>query len=64
MTQWPEVYRKIHAAGKKIQVYGLDALDAVARQIGTAKGIVAIVGGSVAEEASIRERLKRYNVEV
>lgn len=64
MTQWPEVYRKIHAAGKKIQVYGLDALDAVARQIGTAKGIVAIVGGDVSETEAIRERLKKYDVEI
>jgi hypothetical protein len=63
MTQWPEVYRKIHAAGKKIQVYGLDALDAVARQIGTARGIVAIVGGSVEDEPAIRERLRKYDVE-
>jgi len=63
MTQWPQVYRKIHAAGKKIQVYGLDALDAVARQIGTASGIVAIVYAHVDEEASIRKRLKSYGVE-
>ncbi len=63
MTQWPQVYRKIHAAGKKIQVYGLDALDAVSRQIGTARGIVAIVGGHIDEEAAIRARLKAYGVD-
>ncbi len=61
-TDWPQVYRKIHAAGKKIQVYGLDALDVVARHIGTAKGIVAIVNAPVSEESSIRERLKHYDV--
>ncbi len=63
MTQWPDVYRKIHAAGKKIQVYGLDALDAVAQQIGTAKGIVAVVNSTVAEEDIIRQRLKQYGVD-
>jgi hypothetical protein len=63
MTDWPQVYRKIHAAGKKIQVYGLDALDAVARQIGTARGIVAIVNAHLDEEPAIRERLKHYGVE-
>jgi len=62
MTDWPQVYRKIHAAGKKIQIYGMEALDAVAQQIGTAKSIVAIVGAPASEEAALRERLKQYGV--
>lgn len=63
MTGWPEVYRRIHAAGVKIQVYGLDALDAVARQIGTAAGIVAVVNGHVDETDAIRRRLRSYGLE-
>jgi len=40
-TVWPEVYRKIRDAGKLIQCWGnLDTLDALAVQLGTAKGIV------------------------
>lgn len=35
---WPEVYKKVSAAGKKIQAFeGFDALDAVISQTGAAR---------------------------
>jgi len=43
---WPEVYRKIRDAGKKIQMFGdLRTLDAVAGQLGSAEGIALIASG-------------------
>jgi hypothetical protein len=43
LTQWPEVYRKIRAAGKRMQIWGsLDVLDTIASQIGTAEGLILI----------------------
>ena len=39
-SQWPEVYQKIHKAGKYIQVWdGYDCIRAVEQQIGTSAGI-------------------------
>jgi 5-methyltetrahydrofolate--homocysteine methyltransferase len=41
MHNWPELYRKIHEAGKLIQIAGTPrTLDAVVEQIGTGEGIV------------------------
>ncbi|MBM4142547.1 MAG: hypothetical protein FJ225_02990 [Lentisphaerae bacterium] len=57
VTEWPAVYRKIHAAGKRIQLFGdLNTLDTVASQIGTAEGIILIAGETRADDA---ERLLR-----
>ena len=43
---WPDVYRRIHQAGKLIQLYAengdLELLDVVADQIGSADGIILI----------------------
>lgn len=63
MSEWPDVYRKIKAAGKRIQLFeGLDTLDAVADQIGGGAGIVLITGGSVKDEPEIRDRLAKWGV--
>ena len=60
-THWPEVYRKIHEAGKLIQVSGsLDMLDAIADQIGTAVGICLMTWPPASERATVEEHLKRY----
>ena len=54
MSQWPEVYQKIHAAGKLIQSFGPPhVLRAIAEQIGTAKGILHI--GTVGEDGTREE---------
>jgi len=65
-AHWPEVYRKIHAAGKRVQVIdgGFDTLEAVIDQLGSARGIHCIgIQGTVAEEASLRRRLQTHGVE-
>jgi hypothetical protein len=43
-TNWPEVYRKIHEAGKFIQIWKEtdDSLDVIADQIGSAESIILI----------------------
>ena len=54
MDHWPEVYRKIRAAGKRIQVFNTESdsdiriIDMLAEQLGSAEGIIVI--------ASIRRR--------
>ena len=63
---WPEVYQKIHASGKLIQIIigGFDAVDAVIEQIGTASGIQhQIIWGSVGDEKLTRQRLSQYGIE-
>lgn len=65
-AHWPEVYRKIHAAGKKIQLIDVrfDELNAVMEQIGTGRGIHSVgLPAPVAEEAKIRKRLEQYGIE-
>lgn len=62
---WPEVYRKMAAAKKKIQVMGnFDALDAVMSQIGTGKG-VCLSGqwGWEEDSAVVRKKLACHGVE-
>lgn len=63
---WPEVYRKIHAGGKRIQLYcggdHYNGIDVIAEQIGTAKGIVAIVDMDVDREAEALALLEKYGV--
>ncbi len=56
---WPELYRKIRKAGKLIQLFGgLDTLDAVATQLGSAEGII-VVGGS-ATQAEIDDFRRKW----
>lgn len=65
---WPEVFRKIHAAGKLIQCYAdFDELEAIIKQIGTGKGIqrhckygYSAITGS---ESEIRRHLEVYGIE-
>jgi 5-methyltetrahydrofolate--homocysteine methyltransferase len=62
---WPEIYRKIHAAGKKIQIVngGFNALDTVIEQIGTSNGIhVWNLYAAIENEAEIKAKLSRYGI--
>jgi 5-methyltetrahydrofolate--homocysteine methyltransferase len=60
-THWPEVYRKIRAAGKLIQIWGdIATLDILAGQLGSAKGICLLAGCQPADEKKILEGLRRY----
>ncbi len=66
ITQWPEVYKKIRAAGKLIQIYssqspyGWDSLDIIADQLGSAKGIIIIGGGGKEDEEKIGQVIEKY----
>jgi len=61
-TQWPEVYRKIHNAGKLIQIFGdINTLDIIADQIGSAKGII-LVGWGSGNEDELNKGLEKYGV--
>jgi hypothetical protein len=60
---WPEVFRKIRTAGKLVQVFGnIATLDAIAGQLGSAKGICLIGWEDAAYEGPLREGLARYGV--
>ncbi|HQK73172.1 MAG TPA: hypothetical protein PL044_05290 [Clostridiales bacterium] len=64
MRHWPEVYKKIHAAGKKIQIFGgLDTLDAVGAQIGDFSCIcVKSDLGWCPDAGDVIRRLKEYGL--
>ena len=66
ITQWPDVYRKIHKAGKLIQIFGgqsphgLHAVDIIADQIGSAKGIAYIGSDSIDNEDQVNRFLEKH----
>lgn len=61
MAHWPEVYRKIRDAGKLIQIFGgLDILDALAEQLGSAEGICLVGSENVSREREVMAGLRRY----
>jgi hypothetical protein len=63
MRYWPDVYRKIHRAGKLVQLIGgFDVLDAVAEQIGTARGIYTTTEYPLAQAEWVMRNLERYGV--
>lgn len=64
--EWPDVYRRIRAAGKLMQVWDgteLRMLDTLTEQIGTAKGIILVTGVGRNNERDARRLLERYGVE-
>lgn len=66
ITHWPEVYRKIARAGKRIQISsgqsdrGLEALDVLADQLGSAKNIIMIAGAPARECSRVFKCLERF----
>ena len=68
VSRWPEVYRKVRDAGKLIQVFtgqreggdGLDVLDILADQLGSAEGIILIGSVDVSREKDLEKLLARY----
>ncbi|MFH1006806.1 MAG: hypothetical protein V1800_04795 [Candidatus Latescibacterota bacterium] len=58
---WPEIYRKIHDAGKLIQLWGdMETLDAVVAHIGTTEGVVLFSSADVSEKPKAIEFLEKY----
>lgn len=64
MAHWPRVYGKIREAGKLVQLFGgPEILDAVADQLGSARGIVLITGADASREDEMRRWLEGYGVD-
>jgi len=64
ITHWPEVYKKIRKAGKRIQIFGGPReLDALAEQLGSAEGIILIGGADQKQEKEITAWLRKYGAE-
>ncbi len=64
-AHWPEVYRKIHNAGKLIQLYGsvpCPELDTLVEQVGTGKGIILIGDAPLDRKDEVLEFLAKYGV--
>ena len=66
VSQWPEVYRRIREAGKLIQVFGsqypggLEIIDVLADQLGSAKGIVFVGDDDLSQDAKVEKFLAKY----
>lgn len=61
--EWPEVFQKIQAAGKNMQIIeGIAGFDEVAGTLGTAKGLQTCWGGSVKDKDMYLEALRKYKV--
>ncbi|MGQ9662249.1 MAG: hypothetical protein ACUVWX_07940 [Kiritimatiellia bacterium] len=60
-TQWPDVYRKIHRAGKLIQIWGdMETLDTILKQIADTRGVIVFSSFSRSERRSAIEFLQKY----
>jgi len=61
-TQWPEVYRKIQKAGKRIQIYleRMDCLDVIADQIGAAEDIIILGWADRSREKDVIAMCEKY----
>ncbi len=64
-ANWPELYRAIQAAGKKIQVVngGVEALHAIRRQTGSLKGVHSLkLHAPLSERAQMEDQLAALGV--
>lgn len=63
ITEWPDVYRKISEAGKKIQIFGtMDELNIIADQIGRADNIVLIGSYERSRRDDLSRELEAYGI--
>jgi 5-methyltetrahydrofolate--homocysteine methyltransferase len=63
--EWPEVYEKIHEAGKKIQLFeDPETLDRIADRLGTAESILFMCEDRFPDDGSRAEFLEKYGVPV
>lgn len=63
--KWPEVYRKIHAAGKKAQICGgsMEDVDAIVQQVGVDNFFQTNMGIPQTDQSTIRRWLTKYRIE-
>jgi 5-methyltetrahydrofolate--homocysteine methyltransferase len=62
-SEWPEVYRKIRDAGKRIQVLGgMKEFDAVAEQLGSAEGLYTSIYLNASRRSEAEAFLSKYGV--
>ncbi|MDA0746552.1 MAG: hypothetical protein O2954_08525 [bacterium] len=60
---WPEVYRKIRKAGKRIQFAGtMETFETIVAQLGSAEGIVFMGTADMSEEREVMGFLEKYGV--
>jgi 5-methyltetrahydrofolate--homocysteine methyltransferase len=65
-ANWPEIYQKIHAAGKLIQIISgeFEAIEAITQQIGTSQGLQYHMILATPDRASeIRAKLQDYGID-
>lgn len=65
-SHWPELYQKIHAARKRIQLTsgGFNTIETVSQQIGSANDIeYHMIYASPDHESEIRKKLKDYGID-
>ena len=67
LDQWPDIYRKIHAAGKLCQVFingseELRYIDFITDLLGTTRGLCFICSGQDSEKEAFEEYLERYGI--
>lgn len=65
-AHWPELYQRVHAGGKKIQIAygGFEALRAVVEQIGSTHGVqMKTMYFPVEDEQAVRRELAGYGIE-
>lgn len=68
IDQWPDVYRKIHQAGKLIQIFdtqyrgGHEILDILTDQLGSAQGIAYMIDTDVSQQGKVESLLEKYGM--
>jgi len=67
LDQWPDIYRKIHAAGKLCQVFingsaELPYIDYITDLLGSTRGLCFICSGTAQEQEAFDKYLTYYNV--
>jgi hypothetical protein len=66
-THWPQVYKKISDAGKKIQIFSdhsdkpfEEVLDTITEQTGRSDNIVYMIDADISERARAEKLLEKY----
>ena len=68
ITKWPEILKKIRAAGKTVQFFtdqdplGWRALEVIAGQLGSAEGIMMCGAISAEDEPQVRQLLAKHGI--